>query len=115
MAAAESSADILERLASVIDERRGGDPGESYVAAMLDGDEDRLLKKIGEEAAEVILAAKKGERGELSEEAADLLFHLLLVLARHDLGLDDVRAVLVARFGRSGLADKPLRTQDESG
>ncbi len=105
---------VLAQLESVIARRRGLDPEESYVASLLDGDEDRLLKKIGEEATEVMLAAKSGNREEIAEESADLLFHLMVVLARYDLGLAEVRAVLESRSGRSGLAEKNSRTQPDS-
>ncbi len=110
-AAAES---VLAELASTIACRRGLDPEKSYVASLLNGDEDRVLKKIGEEAMEVMLAAKSGNRKEIAEESADLLFHLLVMLARYDLGLKEVGAVLESRSGRSGLTEKNFRTQPDS-
>ena len=105
---------VLARLESVIARRRGLDPEQSYVAGLLGGDEDRILKKIGEEATEVVLAAKSGNREEIAKESADLLFHLLVMLARYDLGLEEVGAVLESRAGRSGLAEKMFRTYPDS-
>ena len=78
--------DILERLARTIEERKGGDPEKSYVARLLAADEDAMLKKIGEEATETVLAAKSGDRLHLVRETADLWFHCMILLARHGLG-----------------------------
>ncbi len=101
--------DILERLARTIDGRKAGDPGTSYVAKLLKGDEDALLKKIGEEATEAILAAKGGDRLQLVRETADLWFHCLIVLSRHGLGPGDVLAELHRREGIPGLDEKAAR------
>ena len=100
---------ILERLAATIEERKGGDGAKSYVAGLLVGDEDALLKKIGEEATETVLAAKGGERLALVREIADLWFHCLIVLARHGLGPGDVLAELHRREGISGIDEKASR------
>ena len=101
--------DTLERLAAVIETRRGGDAEKSYVAGLLAGGEDRLLKKIGEEATETVLAAKSGDRLHLVRETADLWFHSLILLARHGLGPGDVLAELERREGISGLDEKAAR------
>ncbi len=101
--------DILARIAAVIEQRRGGDASKSYVARLLAGEEDALLKKIGEEATETVLAAKAGAREELVREVADLWFHCLVVLARHGLGPRDVLAELARREGVSGIEEKAAR------
>ena len=101
--------DILERLAHTIDGRKSGDPETSYVAKLLKGDEDALLKKIGEEATETILAAKSGDRLHLVRETADLWFHCMIVLSRHGLAPSDVLAELHRREGIPGLDEKAAR------
>ena len=101
--------DILERLASTIEQRKGADPETSYVAKLLAADEDTLLKKIGEEATETVLAAKSGDRLHLVRETADLWFHCLIVLAKHGLGPGDVLAELHRREGIPGLDEKAAR------
>lgn len=102
-------AETLERIAAVIDSRRGGDPEASYVARLLGPDEDAVLKKIGEEATETVLAAKSGDRLHLVRETADLWFHSLILLARHGLGPGDVLAELHRREGISGIDEKAAR------
>ena len=82
--------ETLERIAAVINERKGGDVSKSYVARLLAESEDAILRKIGEEATEVILAAKSGEKLEVVRETADLWFHCLILLARQGLGPADV-------------------------
>jgi phosphoribosyl-ATP pyrophosphohydrolase len=101
--------EILERIAAVIEARKGGDVEKSYVAKLLAGDEDALLKKIGEEATETVLAAKSGDRLHLVRETADLWFHSLVLLARHGLGPGDVLAELQRREGIPGLDEKAAR------
>jgi phosphoribosyl-ATP pyrophosphohydrolase len=101
--------ETLERLAAVIESRKGGDAENSYVAGLLAGGEDRLLKKIGEEATETVLAAKSGDRLHLVRETADLWFHSLILLSRHGLGPGDVLAELERREGISGLDEKAAR------
>lgn len=101
--------ETLERIAAVINERKGGDAGKSYVARLLAEDEDAVLKKVGEEATEVILAAKSGERLELVRETADLWFHCMILLARQGLGPADVLAELHRREGISGIDEKAAR------
>lgn len=100
---------VLEELAAVIDARSGGDPGESYVARLLQGDRDQLLKKLVEEAGELALAAKGGDRDRVTKEAADLLFHLLVTLSSQGLGVGDVLEELGRRQGVSGLDEKAGR------
>jgi len=103
--------ETLERIAAVINERKGGDPAKSYVARLLAESEDAILRKVGEEALEVVLAAKSGERIELVRETADLWFHCLILLARHGLGPGDVLAELQRREGIPGLDEKAARKQ----
>ena len=102
-------AETLERIAAVIDSRRGGDPAKSYVARLLGPDEDVVLKKIGEEATETVLAAKGGDRLHLVRETADLWFHCMILLARRGLGPADVLAELHRREGIAGLDEKAAR------
>jgi phosphoribosyl-ATP pyrophosphohydrolase len=104
-------AETLERIATVIDSRRGGDPETSYVARLLGPDEDAVLKKIGEEATETVLAAKSGDRLHLVRETADLWFHCLILLARKGLGPADVLAELHRREGISGIDEKAARNK----
>src|SRR5689334_282470 len=102
----ETGADVLDRLAAGIASRRGADPKSSYVAALFSKGDDAILKKIGEEATETVMAAKDGDKLRLPAEVADLWFHCLVLLARHGLGPDDVRAELARREGTSGIAEK---------
>ena len=103
--------DILARLADVIDSRRGADPERSYVARLLGRGEDAVLKKIGEEATETVLAAKGGEPGRIVAETADLWFHCLVMLARYGLRPEQVLAELERREGLSGLDEKAARAK----
>jgi phosphoribosyl-ATP pyrophosphohydrolase len=102
-------AETLERIAAAINERKGGDPEKSYVAKLFAKGDDAMLKKIGEEATEVVLAAKTGERLHLVREVTDLWFHCMIVLARHGLGPGDVLAELQRREGISGIDEKAAR------
>ncbi|MGE0312032.1 MAG: phosphoribosyl-ATP diphosphatase [Lautropia sp.] len=102
-------ADLLARLADVIDARRGADPSTSYVAKMLARGEDAILKKIGEEATETVMAAKDGDGQRIVAETADLWFHSLLMLAHYGLRPEQVLAELARREGRSGLDEKAAR------
>jgi phosphoribosyl-ATP pyrophosphohydrolase len=101
--------ETLERLAATIEERKSADPQSSYVAKLLAGGEDAVLKKIGEEATETVLAAKSGDRLHLVRETADLWFHCMVLLARHGLGPGDVLAELHRREGISGIDEKAAR------
>lgn len=101
--------ETLERLADAIARRRGGDTEKSYVARLLSGGEDAILKKIGEEATETILASKSGKRLHVVRETADLWFHCLIMLEHHGLGPGDVLAELRRREGISGIDEKAAR------
>ena len=101
--------EVLERIAASIEERKGGDPAKSYVAKLFAQGEDAMLKKIGEEATETVLAAKGGDRLHLVREVTDLWFHCLIVLARHGLGPADVLAEMHRREGISGVDEKASR------
>lgn len=103
------SADILNRLASTLEERKQADPQSSYVAALFAQGDEAILKKIGEEAVEVILAAKAGDRLHMVRELADLWFHSLVLLAHTGLSPDDVLAELARREGISGMEEKAAR------
>ncbi len=104
-----SSRDTLARLAAVIESRRGGDAEKSYVARLFAKGEDAMLKKIGEEATEVVMAAKDGDAARLVGEVADLWFHSMIVLAAHGVSPADVLAELERREGLSGLEEFALR------
>jgi phosphoribosyl-ATP pyrophosphohydrolase len=111
-----SSQDALASLAAVIESRKarnGGDPAASYVARLLHQGPDAFLKKIGEEATEVVMAAKDtdhgGDKGKIVNEVADLWFHCLIALAHYDLSPSDVIAELQRRAGTSGIEEKALR------
>ena len=101
--------DTLTRLSEVIASRRGQDPDKSYVARLFSKGTDAILKKVGEEATEVVLAAKDGGGPRLVAEVADLWFHTLLTLAAFDLKPADVLAELERREGMSGLDEFALR------
>lgn len=108
--------DALARLAAVIESRlpaRGGDPDQSYVARLLHRGPDAFLKKIGEEATEVVMAAKDadhgGDRSKLVNEVADLWFHSMVALAHYGFSPADVVAELERREGTSGIEEKALR------
>jgi phosphoribosyl-ATP pyrophosphohydrolase len=106
-------ADTLERLAATIEARKTARPDSSYVAKLLAGGDDAVLKKIGEEATETVLAAKGGDRLHLVRETADLWFHCMILLSRHGLGPADVLAELHRREGISGLDEKAARKKDD--
>ena len=107
--------DILERLEALIAARRAADPSTSYVARLNAKGLDAILKKVGEEATETVIAAKAGGRQELVHETADLWFHCLVLLAWHGIALSEVLAELERREGRSGIEEKESRkrTNDE--
>ena len=111
-----NSQDVLARLTAVIDSRRpaaGGDPERSYVARLLHKGPDAFLKKIGEEATEVVMAAKDAEHGgprdKVLAEMADLWFHGMVALAHYGFSAADVVAELARREGLSGIEEKALR------
>ncbi len=105
------AADILQQLAEVLEARKQADPARSYVASLYDKGLDAILKKIGEEATETVIAAKGGDREQLIYETADLWFHTLVLLAHEGLGPDQVLAELARRFGLSGLEEKAMRQE----
>jgi phosphoribosyl-ATP pyrophosphohydrolase len=100
---------VLTRLADVIDARKGGDAATSYVARLLAQAPDAVLKKIGEEATETVMAAKDGDPARIISETADLWFHCLVMLAHFGLRPEQVLAELDRRAGTSGLEEKALR------
>ena len=100
---------ILTRLAQTIESRKGADPSSSYVAQLLVNGNDAILKKLAEEAAEALLAAKDGDKLHIVRETADLWFHSLVMLSFHGLGPDDVLAELRRREGISGIDEKASR------
>jgi phosphoribosyl-ATP pyrophosphohydrolase len=100
---------ILSRLAETIEERRLADPASSYVAKLLHGGQDQILKKLAEESAEVLMASKDGDICHITREMADLWFHCLILLAYHGLSQDDVLAELQRREGFSGIDEKASR------
>jgi len=104
-----SESDVLRRLEAVIAERLAGDPKASYVASLRAKGLDAILKKIGEEATETVIAAKSGERDAVIHETADLWFHCLVMLAQQGIGVDAVLAELERREGRSGIDEKNSR------
>jgi phosphoribosyl-ATP pyrophosphohydrolase len=112
--------DTLQRLADIIESRKpanGGDPDKSYVARLFSKGDDAILKKIGEEATETVMAAKDvragGDKSKVLYECADLWFHSLIMLAQFDLTPKDVLAELARREGMSGLEEKANRKMIE--
>ena len=103
-------ADILDRLEATIRERRTGDPAASYVARLTAAGRARIAQKLGEEAIETVIAATGDNPAAIVPEAADLVFHLLVLLADAGLSLDDVRAELARREGLSGIDEKAQRS-----
>lgn len=104
--------DTLQRLEATIASRRGGDPSSSYVAKLHAKGVGKIAQKVGEEAVETVIAALSGEPAELVGEAADLLFHLMVLLSARDVPLADVLAELDRREGVSGIAEKASRKPD---
>lgn len=103
------SNDILQRLAVTIAARKGAAAETSYVAKLFSKGEDTILKKVGEEATEVLLAAKSGDKANLVYETADLWFHCMVLLGQYNLTADDVLNELARREGVSGIAEKQSR------
>ena len=100
---------ILEQLAATIMARRGTDPDTSWTARLLAKGPEKCAEKFGEEAIEAIIEAVKGDRARLTAEAADVIYHLLVMLAARDVSLADVLAELDRRAGQSGLDEKASR------
>ena len=100
---------VLERLAQTIESRKSADPDTSWTASLLAKGPEKCAEKFGEEAVEAIIEAVRGDRDRLTAEAADVLYHLLVMLAARDVALADVLRELDRRHGRSGLDEKASR------
>ena len=98
--------DILKQLEQVLEDRKSAKADESYVSSLYAKGLDEILKKIGEESAEVIMAAKDGEQDKIIYEVADLWFHTLVLLRHKDIEVDKIQDELSSRFGLSGLTEK---------
>jgi phosphoribosyl-ATP pyrophosphohydrolase len=107
--------DVLAQLAATLAQRKAADPESSYVASLHHKGLNKILEKVGEEATEVIIAAKDAQRGEgraeLVGEVADLWFHCMVMLSHLDVGIDEVTGCLGARLGTSGLEEKAGRAK----
>ncbi|WP_299837974.1 phosphoribosyl-ATP diphosphatase [uncultured Paracoccus sp.] len=101
----------LDRLAATIAARKGADPDTSWTAKLLAQGPEKCAEKFGEESIEAIIEAVKGDRARLTSEAADVLYHLLVMLAARDLTLADVEAELARREGKSGIEERNARQQ----
>ncbi len=99
----------LDRLAATIAARKGADPETSWTAKLLAKGPEKCAEKFGEEAVEAIIEAVRGDRARLVSEGADVLYHLLVMLAARDVTLDEVMAELERREGQSGIAEKAAR------
>ncbi len=102
---------VLQQLAEILEQRKLESADKSYVASLYAKGTNTILKKIGEEAAETIIAAKDGDKQQIIYETADLWFHCMVLLAEQNLSPDDVLNELQRRFGLSGLDEKAQRTQ----
>lgn len=107
--------DTLTQLADVLEARKGASADSSYVASLYVKGLDAILKKVGEEATETVIAAKGSDKGQLVYEIADLWFHTLVLLAHEGLGPDDILNELARRFGLSGLEEKAARSSTTQG
>jgi phosphoribosyl-ATP pyrophosphohydrolase len=105
--------DVLQRLAEVLESRKHADPADSYVAGLYAKGLDAILKKIGEEATETVLAAKDGAADKIIYETADLWFHTLVLLAQQGLRPEQVLDELARRFGVSGVEEKASRKHNK--
>lgn len=103
--------DVLSRLSELLEQRKSADPASSYVAKLYAKGMDSILKKIGEEATETVIAAKGGNRDEIVYETADLWFHTLIMLSQAGLSAQDVLDELARREGLSGIVEKASRTE----
>lgn len=100
----------LDELFATIQTRKGADPDRSWTAKLLDKGPEKCAEKFGEEAVEAIIEAVKGDKAALTSEAADVIYHLLVMLASQDIALSDVLDELARRQGTSGLAEKAARS-----
>lgn len=105
--------DVLAELAKILEQRKSEDAGKSYVASLYVKGLDAILKKIGEEATETVIAAKEGDPGKTVREMADLWFHCCVLLVHQGLAPEEVLRELARRFGRSGLEEKAARGGEE--
>lgn len=105
------SEEILSQIQNVLAERKSADPETSYTAQLFHKGEDKILKKVIEEAGEVLMASKDGGGEHLIYETADLWFHSMILLAHHNLRVEDVLQELARRQGLSGLAEKASRSE----
>ena len=105
------ASDQLDALEALITSRKGGDPETSYVARLFANGRAKIVQKLGEEAVETVIAACSNDDAAIVPEAADLVFHLLVLLADAGLSLDDVRAELARREGLSGIEEKRRRKE----
>jgi phosphoribosyl-ATP pyrophosphohydrolase len=103
--------DVLRQLAAVLEARKSADPDSSYVASLYQAGTDKILKKLGEEATETVIAGKGGDRDEIIYETADLWFHSLVLLAHYNIDPQTILDELDRRFGLSGLEEKANRTK----
>ena len=103
--------DILNQLEQVLEERKGADPDSSYVAKLYSKGLDSILKKIGEEATETVMAAKDGDKDKIIYETADLWFHTMIMLSQQGISHDAILEELARRFGMSGLEEKASRKE----
>jgi phosphoribosyl-ATP pyrophosphohydrolase len=103
--------DVLSQLAEVLEQRKQADPESSYVAKLYAKGLDSILKKIGEEATETVMAAKDGDKQKIIYETADLWFHSMVLLAHQGLSPDDILQELDRRFGLSGIEEKASRNK----
>ena len=101
--------DILESLCETLEQRKQADPDKSYTARLFSEGLNGILKKVGEEATEVVIASKSGDNGAIIHEIADLWFHTLVLLKYHELDCNDILKELENRFGISGLEEKAGR------
>lgn len=104
--------DALAQLARTIEARKSADPDGSWTAKLLAKGPDKCAEKFGEEAVEAVVAAVRGDPAHLTAEAADVVFHLLVMCAARDVSLDDIAAELARRAGTSGLTEKAARPSD---
>lgn len=106
-----SNESVLQHIANVLESRKSAAPDSSYVAKLYDKGLDTILKKVGEEATETVMAAKDGDKSHIIYEVADLWFHTMVLLAHQGLSPDDVLQELERRFGTSGLVEKANRNK----
>ncbi len=102
---------ILKQLEDILEQRKSADADSSYVASLYEKGTDEILKKIGEESAEVIMATKDDDKDKIIYEVADLWFHTLVLLRHKDIKMDKIEAELSRRFGLSGLTEKANRNK----